>query len=655
LIDLSNLKTPGWARIVAELHAPAPDDRTFLHKLLAVLAQVSGARQAVLFGVDREGEPGAPPPDPRPIAVWPPPAGGGELDVEQAGEARAAARATADAGQLRIFGIDAGAAFYGEQEKGSIVAIPVPTGLPESAAPGPLGVVTLLIESRSRQALQTTTALVEVLAGYTLLHATRQQVKRMRGATAALDLAARLIASINTSPSFKGAALQLVNDLSRQMRADRVALGWVKGIGTSGAIRVMAVSDTELIDRRMAMIQKLEAAMDECLDQEQAVLYPPPPAQGDGQSDVLLSQAITHAHRELGASDARLKVVSLPLRDGDKVVGVVTIESTAEGPADIASIELVQAALDLLAPVLIVKRSDDRPLPVRAGVSAAKAGKWLVGPKHTGWKLAGLALFLALVGSTIVRMPYRVEAPIEIQPRTRFVVAVPFEGVVKTVPAGVEAGRKVRKGDVLVEMVTDELELKLLDAQGRLTQATKEADAYLNQKKFAEETQARLRAEQAEAEIRSARYNLGRAKVISPIDGTIIAGDMTDKVGAAVKVGDVLFQVATLDDMVVVARVSDRDIGLIRGEGEPGGPTIGEVATKANPAAGHPFAVERIVPLAQPKDGKNAFEVRGKLESQAPILKPGLEGFAHFDTGRHSLIWIGTRRIRDQLRLWLWW
>jgi hypothetical protein len=96
-----------------------------------------------------------------------------------------------------------------------------------------------------------------------------------------------------------------------------VALGWIHGIGSSGVARVVAISDTEMIDRRMAMVQKLAAAMDECLDQEQAVLYPPPPAEGE-KADVLLSQAITHAHRELAASDARLKVVSLPLRDGDK-------------------------------------------------------------------------------------------------------------------------------------------------------------------------------------------------------------------------------------------------------------------------------------------------------------------------------------------------
>jgi len=68
--------------------------------------------------------------------------------------------------------------------------------------------------------------------------------------------------------------------------------------------------------------------------------------------------------------------------------------------------------------------------------------------------------------------------------------------------------------------------------------------------------------------------------------------------------------------------------------------------------------VERIVPLAQPKDGRNAFEVRCRLAgsaAQTEALRPGMEGFVKLDTGRRTLLDIGTRRIRDQLRLWLWW
>jgi hypothetical protein len=653
VIDQSSIKAPGWQRIVAELQAPAPDDATFLARMVAILGQVSGARQSVLFAVDRESEDGAAG-EPRVIVAWPQ-TSDQPGPLEFAAEARNAARMAAESGQVGVFSLDGGGGFYGEQERGFIIGVPVQTAPPENTI-APRGVVTLLVEKRSRQAMQTSVAMVEVLAGYTALHATRQQVRRLRASTAALDLASGLIAAINNADNFRGAAIQLVNDVSRQIRADRVAMGWVHGIGASGAVRVVAVSDTEHIDRRMAMMQKIEAAMDECLDQEQPVLYPPPPPQGpEGQeADVLLSQAITHAHRELASADARLKIISLPLRVEDEVVGVLTIESTAQGPADIASVELIQASMDLIAPIMMLRRSDDRHLAARAYVSTIRAGEWLVGPKHTAWKLVGLAVMIVAILVTFVHVPYRVEAPLELEARERQIVSIPFDGQIASVPAGIEPGREVKRGDVLLVMNTDEWRLQRLDAMNERISAERHAEQAQKEGKFSEMQQARARAEQSRAKQELAEYKIAQATLVSPIDGTIIAGDVRDRVGATVRLGDAVMQVAPLEKMTIVARVSDNDIGLLR-DASGGEPTKGALITKAFPKREFPFTVERIVPLSLPKDGKNAFEVRGVMDTPAPWLRPGAEGLAKFDTGRHSLLWIGTRRIRDQLRLWLWW
>jgi multidrug resistance efflux pump len=620
----------------------------------------------VLFAVDRADSESASPPDPRAALTGPFTQGGEPVGtLDNAPEVRAAARSSADSGQVRVYSTEKAAAFYDDQEKGSIIAVPVQATLQDQNAPR--GVITLLIEPRSKQALQTTMAMVEVLAGYTNLHAVRQQLLRVRAASAALDLASKLIAAINTSTNFKGATIQLANDLSRQIRADRVAVGWVRGIGASGAVRCIAVSDTENIDRRMAMIQKIEAAMYECLDQEQPVLYPPPPSageQGAGKAgaaagDVLLSQAITHAHRELGASDARLKVVSLPLRENDKVIGVVTVESTAEGPADIGSIELVQSALDLVSPVLNVKRSDDRMLASRAWISTVKGGAWLVGAKHTVWKLVGVLLLIAGITVTFVHVPYRVEAPLEVQARIKHTISVPFDGVIETLEPGVLPGKVVQKGEVLAHMETMQAAIQRADATAAITQYEKEADNYRNQRKQNEALQSEEKANQARAKLNEAEMNLTKAVITAPITGTIIAGDLSDKIGAAGKLGDPLFQIAPLNDMIVIARLSDRDIALIQDEVAAGeNATRGEMATKAAPGKKVPIIVERIVPLAQAKDGKNAFEVRCRLvesAKQTEALRPGMEGFVKLDTGRRTLLDIGTRRIRDQLRLWLWW
>jgi hypothetical protein len=665
VIDLSSLKTPGWQRVVAELSAVAADDRVFLARLVSVLGQVSGAKQAVLFYVDRPESESASAPEPRPMLTWPPgPENQSVGTIENAGEVRAAARSAADSNQVRVYGMERSAAFYDDQEKGSVLAVPVGLGGEQA---GPKGVITLLIEPRSRQALQTTTAMVEVLAGYGNLHTVRQQLLRVKAASAALDLAAKLIASINTAATFRGTMIQLANDLSRQIRADRVAIGWVRGIGSSGAVRCVAISDTEHIDRRMAMVQKIEAAMDECLDQGQPVLYPPPPSQGEAgpgaagapAGDVLLSQAITHAHRELGASDARLKVVSLPLRENDHIIGVITIESTADGPADIGAVELVQSALDLVSPTLKVRRSDDRTVAYRAWTSTVKGGAWLVGPRHTVWKLVGLLLLVAGITVTFVKMPYRVQAPMEVQARTKYTISLPFDGTIESLGESVSPGRLVQKGDLLLRMDTMQAEIQAIEARSQMLQAEKEADGHRKVMKLGEAQQADFRAEQAKARLDTAQRDIDRAAIVAPITGTIIAGDLQDKIGASGKLGDAVFQIAPLNDMIVTARVSDRDIALIRDEiAGVGEATRGHIATKAAPAERLPIVVERIVPLAQPKDGRNAFEVRCRLTDdakQTQALRPGMEGFVKLDTGRRTLLDIGTRRIRDQLRLWLWW
>lgn len=654
MVDLTSVRAPGWQRIVAELTAAAPDDRAFALRLLGILVQVSGARQGVLWAVDRgEGEDAAASlAEPRPVLVWPVPASDPPA-IDEAGSVRAAAREAAAGGGLRIFGIEASRTYYGEESGGTILAVPLDSG--EAELPGPRPVITLLLEPRSRPALQTTAAMVEVLAGYTRLHAVRQRLGRVRAASASLELAARLIAAINAARRFRGAVMALVNDLARHLRADRVALGWVHG--PSGSVRVLAMSDTENVDRRMALVQKIEHAQDECADQEHAVVYPPPPA-GPGGDDVL-AHAIVRAHHELVATDVRRRVVSVPLREGDRVVGVITVETTQDQALEPAVVELLQAALDLVTPVLVVRRSDDRPLPVRAWASVREAAGWMVGPRHTGWKLVLLAGLLAAAAVVFVHVPYRVQAEAEVRPRTRYTVSVPFDGVIGSLGEGIEPGRVVARGEVLATMHTDELRLQRLHALAEQAEHEKAADAFrraarTDPSRLVQAQQAEARAAQARARAELAELNLARAVITAPTDGVIIAGDLKDRVGAAVKLGEPLFQIAPLEDMLVIARVSDRDIALVRDEAT-GKPSRGYVAMRADPARPLPLTVERIVPLAEAREGTNTFEVRCRLDRTAPGLRPGMEGVAKLDTGPRSLLWIGTRRIRDELRLWLWW
>lgn len=681
MIDVTNVKAPGWQRIVSELTAGAPDDRAYFERLLRIIGQVSAARQAALLVPDRtDGEEV----EPRVELVWPRP----EI-TERPGEAspvavdpRAteyprettdAARAVFGSAQSRIFSLDKQELYYGESGggQGTILAVPVFNTLMNPPAPGarvaPTAVITMLVEPRSKDALRSTLAMAEVLAGYFYAHQARSALRKTQQAGAALELATRLIASINTAPNFKGACLQLANDVAKQLSADRVVLGWVKG----DKIKAQAISDTEHFDRRMAMVQKLESAMDECLDQEQPILYPPPPAEGpDG--DVLLSQAIVHAHRELAAGNARLRICSLPLRATDvvpgtaqtteeQVIGVLTIESAGERAIDIGAIELVQAALDLVAPVLKIRRSDDKNLALRAWASALRAGAWVVGPRHTVWKLVSVLVFVAACFVTFYKTTYRPGADATLDPRNKRIVSMPFEGIIKRLAPGVEAGKLVKAGDTLIELDTQEWRLGMADAEGRVYQAQLQAAAARQAKDPGKAAQAEAQEKQARAAVAQYQYRLDKSRITAPISGLIIAGDLKERVGSTMKTGDFLLQIAETDDLVCVARLDERDIALVRKAFDEGRGK-GSIATRGLPAEPLTFTIEQIVPQAVAAEGKNFFEVRCRIdqtpENAAALQKlrlvAGVEGEAKFDTERRSLLWIGTRRIIDAIRLWWW-
>jgi multidrug resistance efflux pump len=322
--------------------------------------------------------------------------------------------------------------------------------------------------------------------------------------------------------------------------------------------------------------------------------------------------------------------------------------------------------MDLLAPMLKVRRSDDRILAARAVESAKRAGAWIVGPKHTVWKLVGVVGAAALAFVCLYQTTYRPSAEATMEPRVRRIVSAPLDGVVESVGDGVEPGMHVTEGQALVQLDTKELFLGLKDARAKAEQARTQAAAARAQTKDpasqGKAAQAEQEAKGAEAQADMYLSRINKSRIVAPITGSIIAGEMKDRIGSTMKTGDLMFQIAPLDDIIVTAKVDERDIALIKKSFEEGikngfkdGKGTGEIASKARPDVTTPFEIERIVPLATASEGKNVFEVRCKLHGRPDWFRPGIEGVAKFNTERRPLIWIGTRRILDQIRLWLWW
>jgi len=92
----------------------------------------------------------------------------------------------------------------------------------------------------------------------------RQDVEKF---AAVLDL----LLPVNEATRFLPSALALCNGVATRFKCDRASLGWIDG----GYIHLAAMSRTEKFDRQMAAVQSLEMMMEECLDQDEEIIFPP--------------------------------------------------------------------------------------------------------------------------------------------------------------------------------------------------------------------------------------------------------------------------------------------------------------------------------------------------------------------------------------------
>ncbi len=153
---------------------------------------------------------------------------------------------------------------------------------------------------------------------------------------------------------------------------------------------------------------------------------------------------------------------------------------------------------------------------------------------------------------------------------------------------------------------------------------------------------------QAEAQIHLVDEQLSRARMVAPFDGLVVSGDLTQSIGAAVRRGDVMFEVAPLQDYRVELRVNESQIAdIVLGQS-------GELVVAALPEHAFPFTIERITPVAAVRDGNTFFAVDGKLTATSDRLRPGMEGVGKIEVGERQLIWIWLRSALHWSRLAVW-
>ncbi len=471
--------------------------------------------------------------------------------------------------------------------------------------------------------------LADAPAIYQRARAARQREADLSGFADILDL----LLLLNAEGHHLAAAMTLVNETVTRYRCSRVSLGWSE----EGYIRLQAISHMERFERKMEIVNTLEAAMEEAFDQDEEILLPKNASGG----------SVVRDHEDYARRQQVPYLLSLPLRLSDRPVGVLTCERQ-DLPFSEDDVRSLRILCDQVACRLEEFRLRDRGLGARIKDVVRDKVSGLLGVEHTLIKFAGLLVFIVLLAAAVVRLPYRVEAPFILRSEDVRQVSVPFEGYIDNVH--VRIGQQVAEQDLLLTLDARELLLEESAAVANQVRYLREVEKARASGSLVDMKIAQAQADQAGAQLELMRQRLAQAELRAPIAGFVVEGDLEQLRGAPVDKGDILFKVARGESLFVEIKVAEQDVHELA-VGQPG-----EIAFVSRPHLKFSFTVDQVDPVAVTEESGNVFLARGKgLQTAETWWRPGMSGIAKVDVGRRSLLWIATHRTIDFFQMLMWW
>jgi len=462
----------------------------------------------------------------------------------------------------------------------------------------------------------------------------RQMLQQSRSDVGRFSSVLDLLTAVALEKKFVAMAMTCCNEIAARHRCDKVSLGWLE---PDGYVHLQAISHTERFERKMDVVKKIEYAMEEAIDQDDELVWPAPKE----------AVTVSREHESNATSRGIAYICTLPLRITGKPVAAISCERQS-APFDEAELRLMRLSCDMVTPRLVDLKRRDRWIGARLREWVRESASQLVGVEHTWAKVTGIFVALLLGILIFGRMPYRVEGNFILRAEDAMVIPAMLDGYISQV--AVEVGDRVAQSQDLLMLDNRELLLEEASAVADHQRYVREAEKSRAENKLADMQIALALSDQAKARLELIRQRLSRSRIQAPFDGIVVEGDLRERVGAPVRLGDPLFRIARMENLYVRMEVGEAQIHEVEsGMG-------GRIAFVSQPQLKFPVRVTRVDPVAVGKDGKNIFTLRCEVVgTPGEWWRPGMSGIGKVEVGRRSILWIFTRRTMDFLRLKLWW
>ena len=453
---------------------------------------------------------------------------------------------------------------------------------------------------------------------------------RMADIASRMAALADLLARVQSSNTLDEACHVLADTLQAYLRCTQVFVG--VRIEGSMTCRVTAISQLATVPRQGETVEAVQAAMHEVIARNTLTMWP---ARDSTERYALL------AHARCAASLGSEQLVTSPLRDEHgNVRGAWIVSGSDDWTNRDELAAFLRAAESPMASTLHLFGRADRGRAITRWTSVLRS--W--------WRKKTLVSFglMGIVAAALcVPVPYRVKCTCQLEPVTRRFIAAPFAAPLKNTL--VEPGDLVTSKQLLAQLDGRDIRWELSGAQAELHRANKELAGHVaaHESGKAEVTRNEVERLQLKTQLLEARER--DLDIRSPIEGLVVSGDLQDEEGIPLEVGQVLFEVAPLDHMVVELAVPEDDVNAV----QPGMPV--RIKLDAFPWQHYEASVDRLHPRAEIRDDQNVFIAEVSLANAPHTLRPGVRGQARISAGEAALGWVLFRRPLAAALQWLGW
>ena len=460
----------------------------------------------------------------------------------------------------------------------------------------------------------------------------RERENEIKSSFERLKASVDLLADVLSKKNYTSASISLVTELATYLKCDRVSLGFFK----NKKIKIQAVSHSSRVSDNMNLIRAIMQAMEEAVAQGKEIYFP----------SSTRDPKIVMDHEVLSRKHGSEYILSIPIYDENEYIGVITLERSKGNVFINDDAMYCNSVASLILPVLEIMRKNERSILLLALDRCKSQLKKLVGSEYTGRKLIIFFLILLLVFFSFKKGDYKISANTVLEGAVRRVVVAPFEGYIKD--SYIRAGDYIKQDEKLCVIDDKELRLERLNWISKIAQYQKQYQEAQALHKRAEAKIIEAQLDQASTRLELTESQIKRTVLTAPFKGIVLSGDLSQRLGGAVGKGEVLFEIAPLDEYRIILEVDERNISDV---------SVGQkgwMILSALPNDTIPFTVEKITPITTAGEGLNYFEVEAKPSGVFDRLRPGMEGVGKIFVDRRNLLSILTRNFREWIRLKIW-